>query len=516
MSRLHLLILWALAIIAGVIYFQRKDVPQNINSKTKLEIGSDLVAGDLVETIDGFKIADGDETVTVKKIDGEWSVVEQDGFPANINTVSRALRALRDAKVAQGVVASEEYFDRFDLDPEAEAEDERPDSITFISGDAEGPTLFLGKTRQSTGGSRTTAGRFVRLSDDDSGVYIVPESFSFLNFDPGSWIEKILTPLEEKPLEVEVTAPNDESFKSWKVSRKTVMDDFLLTDLGEKEVTKTNETSLLKNSFVRAPFTEIVSPEDYEKRADKKGIRTVKATDSAGSTFEITITPEKKDEKKKKEDDANSPVPVINYLISIKVLNGPAKPEPPAEDATVQEKAVFQERVANLEDLSRSVNRMRRIYEGRYFLVNTASVTPFLKNRGELVKPKEEKKDPVSVTTDPIPVPNPNGTNPLIPGNNPKAPPASIARPMENDPKKPKIEAVTPPIRVPPLPKKPGEGTENDPAKPDAPVQPAEAPKPAGTPEPTEAPEPAQAPKPEGAPEPAQDPQPTGGSQPEE
>lgn len=489
MSRIHLLILWALAIIAGVIYFQRKDVPQSINSKTKLETGSDLIAGDLIETIDGLKITDGEQTVTVRKIDGEWSVAEQDDFPANINTVSRTLRALRDVKVAQGVVASPEYFDRFDLNPEDEDEDERPNTITFISGDQDGPTLFIGKTRQSTGGSRNTAGRFVRLSDDESGVYIVPESFSFLNFDPGSWIEKILTPLEEKALEVEVTAPNDESFKSWKVSRKTVMDDFLVTGLGENEVTKTNETGLLKNSFVRTPFTELVSSADYEERSDKKGIRTVKATDSAGSTFEITITPEKKDQKKDKKDDANTPVPAINYLIAIKVLNGPTKPEAPAEDATVQEKAVFQQRVANLEDLSRSVNRMRRIYEGRYFLVNTASVTPFLKNRGELVKPKEDQKDPVSVTTDPIAVPNPGGSNPLIPGNTPKTPPASIARPMENDPKKPKIEAVTPPIRVPPLPKNANEERENAPVKPDEGVKPAEAPKPAGTPDPAKAPQ---------------------------
>ena len=472
MSRLHLLILWALAITAGIIYFQRKDVEQDIDTKTKLEIGSDLIAGETVETIDGFQISDGEDTVTVKKVDGQWSVVEKDNFPANLTTVSRAMRALRDARVAQGVVASQEYYNRFDLDPQAKDDDLRPESITFLKGDEEGPVLYLGKTRTATGGSTGRAGRFVRLSNDDSGVYVTSESFSFLNYDPSNWIEKFLTPLEEKALEIEVTAPNDEAFKSWKVSRQTVLDDFLLTDLGEKEETRTNETALLKNSFVRASFTELVDSEEYQKRADKKGIRTVKATDSGGSTFLITITPEKKDEKPAdKKDDA--PVPAIDYLVSIEVLNGPTKPEPPAEDATVQEKAVFQERVANLEELSASVNRMRRIYQGRYFLVNQASVDPFLKNRGELVKSKQEKKDPVSVTTDPIEVSGSGARQkPALPGTNPKAPPASIARPDNNKPRKPRVEAVTPPIRVPPLPEK------SEAKKPDEAVQPPEKPKP--------------------------------------
>ncbi|MGD1979409.1 MAG: DUF4340 domain-containing protein [Akkermansiaceae bacterium] len=469
MSRIHLLILWILAITAGVIYFKSKETDQSIDAKTTLETGSDLISGNLVDEIDGFKVTNGEKTATISKVNGQWTVSELGNFPANIRSVANVLRSLRNAKISQGVVASEEYYDRFNLDPGHEDKDKHPEAITFISGGEEALTLYLGKSRSSSGGGNQTAGRFVRLSDDDSGIYVVSESFAAVTFDPDSWIEKVLTPLKEQAIGVEVSAPNDESFKGWKATRKTVMDDFVIGDLGEKEETKAASTTPLKNAFTSATFTELVSSEDFEKRADKKGTRVVKATDSAGSNFQITIVPEKKKDQEP-EAQPGAPAPQNNYLVSIELLNGPTEPKALGEDATVQEKAIYQERLANLQSLRESTNRMTAVYKGRYFLVSKATVDPFLKNRGELVQPKKEKKPPVSVTTPPIQIPGTGKPNNGIP--------PSIARPDANEPKKPKIEAVTPPIRVPPLPNK------NGGAKPDEANKPADKPKPPEDPKP--------------------------------
>ena len=215
----------------------------------------------------------------------------------------------------------------------------------------------------------------------------------------------------------------------------------------------------------------MLSEEEYKTRADEKGIRTVKATDSGGSTFLLTIIPEKKEESAEpKKDDPAAPMPSINYIVTIEVLAGPTKPEPPAADASVQDKAVYQQRVENLADLAASVNRMGKTYGGRYFVVNTAAVGSLTKNRGEFIKPKTEKKEPTTVNTPPVRVPAPEGTNPptpRIPGTPP--PPPGIARPKEIPSKKPKIEAVTPPIQVPPIPG----------SQPNPPKAPAETGKPA-------------------------------------
>jgi len=463
MSRIQLLILWVLALGAGIYHFGSKDKPDQIKN-ANLKIGSSIVNSDLIETASGFTIKSGEDKVTLEKVDERWLVEEQDNFPATTDTISRVFDALREAKVAQSVIASSEYYDKFQLDSESEG-DQKPDSITLKKGDKETATIFLGKTRQSTGGRGGNAGRFVRLASDDSGVYVVQENFGFLSSDPNNWIDKSLTPLEEGAIKIEVTAPNDDSFNSWTVSRKTVQDDLLIENLSDKEETKTSETSSLKNIFASATFSELISAEDFQKRANTKASRQLKATDSAGSTFLITITPEKekeddkdkKDEKKKENDkDKSSDTPTpVNYFVSISIENGPSKPEPVGEDASVQEKAVYAERVNNLADLSESVNRMRKTYEGRHFLVSEATIGSLNKNRGELIQPKKEEKKPVSVATPPIRVPTPGDkavATPTLPGV--KTPPPSIARPKESQ-DKPKIEAVTPPIQVPPIPNQP-------------------------------------------------------------
>ena len=470
MSRLQLLILWILALGAGFYYFNSKDVPDSISNKTELEVGSQIVPSDLIETVDSLTVISGDDKASLKKIDGRWVVSEKGDFPANYDSINQIIGALREAKVAQSVVATDEYYDRFNLDPATEEDGEQPDTILLEKDGKESSTIFLGKTRESTGGSGGRAGRFVRLSNDESGVYVVQESFSFLNASPDNWINKSLTPLKEGVVKMEVTAPNDESFKSWTVSRESVRDDFIVEGLGEKEETKSSETAALKNLLAGATFTELITSDDYKKRANEKAARQLKATDSTGTTFSITVTPEKKTEEKeeKKEDGSNpTPAPAVDYFVSIEILNGPTKPEPIAADASVQEKAVYAERVNNLADVSTGVNRMRKTYEGRYFLVSEATIGSLNKNRGELIQPKEEEKKPVSVATPPIRVPSPGDkavNSPPLPGIN--TPPPSIARPKETQ-NKPKIEAVTPPIQVPPIPNKPkGEETTPEPVEP--------------------------------------------------
>ncbi|MFT6178528.1 MAG: hypothetical protein ACI9NQ_000189 [Paracoccaceae bacterium] len=464
MTRLHLLILWILAIGAGYLFTTRKKAPDASASQTKLETGSSLFASNLVDTLDGFKIEKGEDTVTLVKKDSQWLVAELDNYPANLTFVSQALEDLRESKIAQGVLASDEYYDRFNLDPSDEEESERPDTLTLTSDGKESAKLFIGKSRESSGGRGNSAGRFIRLADDDSGVYIVQQSFARLASDPSMWINKTLTPLEEGAIKIEVSAPGDQTFKPWVLSRKTVRDNFLVEGLGKMEETKANETASFKNTFAKTTFIELLSAEDAKKRSDEKASRVVKATDSAGSTFLITVTPEKKIDKEKdteKKPDEAAPMPATNYIVSIQVLNGPTKPEAPAADASSQDKAVFEVRVSNLADLSASVNRMGDTVAGRYFLINKASVGPLLKSRGEFIQPKKGDKPKTSVTTKPIPVPSPSDpkamTNPRLNPLRPTSgnPPPGIARPKENKPKKPKIEAVTPPVQVPPTKAKP-------------------------------------------------------------
>jgi hypothetical protein len=438
MSRLQLLILWILAIVSGIIFFNSKHVPDSNTSETKLEVGDALVANSLVNTIDGLKISSGDKTTTLKKIENRWSVVEKGNFPADINQVSRLISNLSETKVAQGVPASSEYYDRFDLDPAASETEKKPESITLMKEGENDIELFLGKTRESTGGGGGSAGRFVRLGNDDSGVYVTQQSFSALASDPDSWIVKTLSLVEEGAIKVEVSAPGDENFKPWSVSRKSAIDNLLLDDLTEDEETKINDTSPLKSLFTSTTFSQLLSAEEAMEKSDEKGTREVRITDSSGSVFLFTLTPEKVEIPEDAPKDQPAATEPANYILSFKVINGPTRPEAPAEDASIKDKADFEARLENMGDIATSVENNKKTYEGRFLLVSKASVAALFKNRADLVQEKKKEKPKTVVTTPPIAVPTPGG------------PPPGIARPMNQ----PKIEAVTPPVAVPPAPSK--------------------------------------------------------------
>ena len=453
MSRLHLLILWILAIAAGFLSLKNKENPSSTTSDTKLEIGAAVLPSNLVDTIDELKVEKDGKIVTLKKTDSQWLVVEQNNFPANLQTLTQVFDTLREIKVAQGIGTTEQYYDRFNLNPSSEDRDKQPDSITLITEGKESAKLYLGKSREATGGSSKTAGRFIRLASDESGIYIVQQNFAGVDSDSANWIDKDFSPLREGTLKISVSAPQDDLFKAWTISRKSVVDDFLLEGLDDKkEETKTNETGTLKNLFSRSSFLELLSAEEAKERANQKGTREIEATDSSGATFLITIVPEKKEEQKEEAaPDQTAPSPPENFIASIKIINGPTKPEPPAADADTQAKAVYEQRIANLADLSANVNRLREKFQDRFFLLSKAPLASVLKNRGEFLQAKKIPKKKASVATRPIPAPT-STTSPAIPLQGNSSPPPSIARPTETQTKEKKVEAQPSGETPPPLP----------------------------------------------------------------
>ena len=440
MSRLQLLILWILAIVTGIFFFNSTDVPDSTASETHLDVGDSLVANSLVNTIDRLKITADDKTTTLKKVENRWSVVEKGNFPADVNLVSRLITNLSETKVAQGVPASAEFYDRFDLDPDATEAEKKPESITLMKDGEDDVEIFLGKSRQSTGGGGGSSGRFVRVGNDDTGVYVTQQSFSSLASDPATWIVKTLSLVEEGSIKVEVNAPGDESFKPWSVSRESTVDNLLLDELTEDEETQINESGQLKSLFTSTSFSALLTAEEAKEKSAEKGTREVRITDSAGSVFLFTLTPEKMAAPADAPNDQPAPAATepANYILSFEVVNGPTRPEAPADDASIKDKANFEARLENMGDIASSVENNKKTYEGRFMLVTKASLGTLLKNRADLVQVKKKETPKTVVTTPPIAVPKPN------------SPPPGIARPME----RPKIEAVTPPVAVPPVPKK--------------------------------------------------------------
>ena len=291
----------------------------------------------------------------------------------------------------------------------------------------------------------------MRFSDDDSGVYIVQQAFTGLNADPESWIDKKL-PKIEGILSI-ATKPKNELFEPWTVTRKTAIAEFELEGLKDGHETNPTAVAPLKNFLIASSFTSLLSAEEVEKRAEPKDAREITIKTASGISYLFTIVPEKKDAPvDDKEDDKKEKTDERNYIISFKLLTGPSDPAKPADDASEADKAGYQALFAN-KRVSEARYQEHKVYEGRQFLVSNFVVNALLKNRYKMHKSKAAPKpaavsNPVTIPGATIPgATRPNSTppGPGIPTGNPTKDNANVRK---------RIEAVTPPIAIPQMPKK--------------------------------------------------------------
>ncbi|MEN8693315.1 MAG: DUF4340 domain-containing protein [Akkermansiaceae bacterium] len=447
MTRIHLLILWVLSLVAGAILFSVKGSKhQATEESTMLAQGDSVLTADQLRTSSGLRVRKGDETSSLILNEKGWVVSEQKDFPANIETLSAAFDTLRKLKITQGLPAGPEAWERFGLDENAEKQADKPRILSVLAENgSDALTIYIGKQRESNTGAQGPGGRFIRLSSDDSTIYVVEESFDQISAASDAWINKQL-PKVDAPLSVSVKR---ESGDSWTVSRKTAVGDMILEDLDEGNETIVAQTAPLKTIFSANSFTEILTEDEVHRRKAVGEGREVTIVTASGITYLFSLIPELKEEAEKKDDDDQTVKPDSrNYIVSMKMTSGPKPPEKPKEDATQAEKAGYHALVSNMKNIERQYAKDKKL-EGRYFLVPNFVINALTKQKSELqqkvIAKPEATSPPVSSENQPAKPPlAPN----FIPGgpNNPQ--PANGPQPRK------RIEAVTPPIAIPQIPKK--------------------------------------------------------------
>ena len=453
MSRKQLLILWILTLVAGLIVFKTKNNKDDkVTVSTNLEIGAETLGDIDLGKVTEVAVTAGEDTSTAILKDNRWFISEEGNFPVNLQTLSGIFDDLQKAKVIQAVSVEEEYFDRFHLDPEDEKTDNRPKTITLKNGEDTLITYYVGKRNETKGGRGSGSGRYIRLSNDDSGVYVIKEGFDNLQAKSEDWITKSLT-LLDSPIKVEVKAKEGAAYESWTVSRPTAVDDFTLEDGTAGWETNSTETAALKNFFTQVNFSDLLNEQEVKDLVNEADQREVNITDSSGAKYVFTITPEKVVQPEKKPDDKSPPAKVepANFVVTFKILSGPTEPEKPSADADTQKIAEYEARVANRNNLIKNIE-LQKTLEGRNFKIAATHIKAINKRKKQLEKAKK-----VTVTTEPVQVPapgpvkdtpNPFTNSPPIPGStpSPKNTPENIK------PARKRIEAVTPPIAIPPRP----------------------------------------------------------------
>jgi hypothetical protein len=480
MSKRQVVVLWILAILlVAAAFLARSGNSKGFESKTQRARGATLLADFPATEVAKIEVKSGDKSTELVRKDGKWLVANRENYPANTTTINDFLRTLADVKVTDGIEAEPSFAPRFGMDPAATDEKERGTDVV-LSNDAgtELARLTLGKNLEAAGdpmsmmGGGGASGRFVRNHADESGVYKVSEVFPTLTAEPQRWLDEAFLKIEKiKAITVSPAAKPTEI--AWKVSRADEVAEFTLEGSKEGEALDTNATSPLKSLFSYARFDDVVSIDTVDKIAKPLEKRTVKIETLEGFTYTLTVTPTEAEQPK--ENDPEAAPPEEAFLITAEVTAEiPAerkKDDKESEDDAKAKDKAFADRKAELDKKLAT----EKAFAGRTFKVSSYVVEALLKDRSALIKQPEAPAAAGNPAQGGLPQGfpggQPGGLPQGFPGGQPVAPPAVVTPPVRRP-----VEAVTPPIAIPPLEEGEAQPAEEKPEPAEAPPEPAEEP----------------------------------------
>lgn len=370
-----LIILWIIALLLGVSVFAiKKSAGNDIKNTTDRSAGETLIPDFPVKEIASIHIADAELSVTLQQKDGNWSVVERDGFKANPNEILGFLRSLIELKVTQGIEAGPSFAPRFGMDEKSSDPAQRGITATFKDSSGKSiATLSFGKNLDSTASASPfgggSVGRFVRNHADESGFYAVSELFPSLSADPKNWLAEEFFKIE-KIQSIALTQPGSDK-NEWELERDTEEADFKFTSAFPGVKIDPTAVAPLKSLFSYARFDDIVPTAEIEKRAtpDKLQIATIKTFE--GLTYILNLQPSKSNSE--------------NFLITFKVSGELPEKRKAAENEKPEDAAAadiaFKERS---KALTESIAQTKKL-EPITFEVSKFTVDALLKSRTDFM-----------------------------------------------------------------------------------------------------------------------------------
>ncbi len=435
MNKRQVIILWAIAIaLAGTVATLKLTQKDTSGSATERASGDTLFESFPAADVSTVDIEGAGASVTLAKKDGQWSVSQRDGYPANNSSVNELLRTLTELKVTRGMEAGPSFAPRFGMDESATKAEDHGLTATFK--DASGKELAkvsLGKNIESGGdanpmGGGMSVGRYIRNHADESGFYAVSEMFPSVSAEAPRWLaDDFISP--EKIKSISLTEKGGDKI-AWKLTRDGEDAEFKLNGAVGSEVLDTTATTPLKSLFSYARFEDVVPADKVAARADAAGRRSAVIETFEGFTYTLTLTPAKPD-----ADAAGIAPPATDHFLLTVDVTADLPKERKKEDGEKPEDAKSKDEAftTRLKSLTEKLAK-EKAFAGRTFEVSRSTVNPLLKERDQLI-------------TKATPAPTagaPGGAVQQHPGGLIATPPAgsAVTRP---------IEAVTPPIAVPPL-----------------------------------------------------------------
>ena len=457
MNKRQVIILWVIAIVLGVIVTIVK-LSQNETSRssTKRSHGQTLFESFPANDAASILIEGATGSATLTKKDGKWVVADRNNYPANNSNVLDLLRTLADLKVTLAMEAGPSFAPRFGMDESATKAEDRGLTATFK--DASGKEIAkvsLGKSIDSNAEASpmgsSSVGRYVRNHADESGFYAVSEMFPSVNAEAKLWLDSgFISPEKVKSITVSLPGKTD---IAWKLTRDGEEAEFKLEGAAATEVPDTTATGPLKSIFSYARFEDVVPADKVAERvvADQK--RTVTIDTFEGFVYTIAITPTKPAAAPAAPPAPGAEPPATdNYLMTVDVTAELPKErkkeegEKP-EDAKTKDTAFADRSKSLTEKLGKE-----KALAGITFEVAKSTVEALLKDRASIITKATPPVAGGAGTTPPVQT-FPGGAIAPPPGIAAPTPPTGATAPTPPTgatATTPPIEAVTPPISVPP------------------------------------------------------------------
>ncbi len=425
MNKRQVIILWIIAILLGcsvaAVKLTQKDATQSATQRASGQtLFEKFPASEVViVTIEG---AAGSVTLSLKE--GKWVVTERDDYPANAGYVNELIRTLSELKVTRGMEAGPSFAPRFGMDENATKAEDRGLSAVFK--DAAGKELAkvsLGKSIESNAdasplGGGGAVGRYIRNHADDSGFYAVSEMFPSVADEPSRWLAEGFLNLE-KIQSISMSAVNSDQV-DWKIIRDTEEAQFKAVDAAPDEVFDNNTNSALAQLFSYASFNDVVPAADVAGRANADQKRVAKIETFEGFKYELTITPAKPKAAEGSEAPASD-----DYFMTVNLTAELPKERKKVDGESEADAKTKDEAFAKrLQSLTEKLAKDKAL-EGRTFLVSKSTVDALLRERSQIITKVQPPAAAAPATAEPA------------------APTPRVAT-------SPPIQAVTPPISVPP------------------------------------------------------------------
>ena len=348
---------------------------QKVWKQSESALGGKVLPDFPLNEVTSLIIQDADGKLNLVKHDEIWSVQDRWNYPADFSKIGDLLQSVWDLKIAQKIEAGPKQHGRFQLIPPGEGE-QSGTLLTFGSKDKpEVASLLLGKPNEPLSSSPSQfslpSGRFVLAGDKN--VVVVSETFSSVEADPKSWLDKDFFKVE-KLQSAKVDHP--EEADSWHIFRDKDGEDMELDELTEDEELDSTKTYSLKNILSSPSFSDIVNPEatDEDTGMNRPISATLKTFD--GFTYAVKIG-------KPNEDDS--------YPISIQIsADIPSEREAPEEESAEDKERLDREFKEKNEPLEKKL-KTEEAYQKWTYLVSKWTIDALLNKRSDLVKEKEDE-----------------------------------------------------------------------------------------------------------------------------